>query len=210
MPTRGDNGDPSVGWRLARVLLVAGGVAAAVAVALSTGAVKIPGLPGGSHDAQASDQAILAAQRTAADKQWASATCTNILDWKNEIQRDGTSLNLGFGPGARIQDAIAATTRLVSQLDQRGLPPAAQTGQAQVELNQLRSDLTTHLRELEGTASSIAGGNIAAIGTLVTDLENDKVLGTQISGELRHVVSVDLGLSLVETRACRQLVGIPI
>jgi hypothetical protein len=210
MLTRGDDGDPSVGWRLTRVALVMGGVIAAVAVAISSGAVTIPGLSGGSHTAQASDQAALAAQRTAADKQWASATCTNILDWKNDIQRDGTSLDLGFGPAARVKDAISATTRLVSQLDSLGLPPGAQTAQAQADLNQLRTDITSHLRDLEGAASSVAGGNLGAIGTLVTDLENDKVLGTQMTGELRHVVSVDLGLSLVETRACRQLVGIPI
>lgn len=210
MFAHGDNGDPSVGWRLARVLLVMGGVIAAVTVAISSGAVKIPGLSGGSQNAQASDQPTLAAQRTAADKQWASATCTSILNWKNEIQHDGTSLNLGFGPGARIKDAIGATTRLVSQLDKLGVPPGGQTSQAQAELNQLRSNITSHLRELEGTATSISGGNLAAIGTLVTDLQDDKVLGTQVARELRHVVTVDLGLSLVETRACRQLVGIPI
>lgn len=210
MFAHGDNGDPSVGWRLARVLLVMGGVIAAVTVAISSGAVKIPGLSGGSQNAQASDQPTLAAQRTAADKQWASATCTSILNWKNEIQHDGTSLNLGFGPGARIKDAIGATTRLVSQLDKLGVPPGGQTSQAQAELNQLRSNITSHLRELEGTATSISGGNLAAIGTLVTDLQNDKVLGTQVARELRHVVTVDLGLSLVETRACRQLAGIPI
>ena len=200
----------SVGLRLARVLLVVGGVAAAVTVAVSTGAVKVPGLSGGSRNTHASDQVALAAQRTAADEQWASATCTNILNWKNEIERDGTSLDLGFGPGARIQDAITSTTRLVSELDKLGLPPGAQTAQARAELNQLRSDLGSRLHAVEGAASSVAGGNIAAIGALVTGLENDKVLGTRITGELRHVVSVDLGLSLVETRACRQLVGIPI
>jgi hypothetical protein len=210
MLARGDNGDPSVGWRLARVLLVIGGVIAAVTVAISSGAVKIPGLPDGSQKAQPSDQPTLAAQRTAADKQWASATCTSIVNWKNQIQRDGTSLNLGFGPSARVKDAIAATTRLVSELDKLGLPPGAGTAQAQAELNQLRSEITSHVRELEGAATSISGGNLAAIGTLVTDLENEKVLSTQIAGQLRHLVTVDLGVSLVETRACRQLVGIPI
>jgi len=99
---------------------------------------------------------------------------------------------------------------VMSQLDALGLPPSAQTGQARADLNQLRSDLALRLRAVEGAAGRVAGGNIAAIGTLVTDLENDKVLGTQITGELSHVVSVDLGLSLVETRACRQLVGVPI
>jgi hypothetical protein len=210
MLERGDNGDPSVGWRLARVLLVMGAVIAAVTVAISSGAVKIPGLSAGSQKAQASDQATLAAQRTAADKQWASATCTSIVNWKKQIQRDGTSLNLGFGPSARVKDAIAATTRLVGELDKLGLPPGAGTARAQAELNQLRSEITSHVRELEGAATSISGGNLAAIGTLVTDLENEKVLSTQIAGQLRHLVTVDLGLSLVETRACRQLVGLPI
>jgi hypothetical protein len=217
MRTIGDKAEPSVGWRLARVTLVVCAVVAAATVAISTGAVRIPRLSGGSKSAQASDksaqasdQAALAAQRTAADKQWASSTCTNILDWKNEIHRDGTSLDLGFGPAARVKDAIAATTRLLSQLDKLGLPPGAQTAQARAELNQLRTDLTSHLRDLEGAASSVAGGNLAAIGTLVTDLENDKAFGTQIADELGNVVSVDLGLSLVETRPCRQLAGSPV
>lgn len=206
MRTVDEEAAPSVGWRLARVTAVVFGVVAAISVALATGAVKVPGLSGGSPNAQASDQA----QRTASDEQWASATCTSILDWKNEIERDGTSLSLSFGAGSRVHDAIAATTRLVSQVEKLGLPPGAQTPQAQAELNQLRLDTTSHLRELEGTANSIAGGNLAALATLVTDLENDRDLGTQIAGELRHVVTVDLGLSLAETRACRQLVGIPI
>ncbi len=210
MRTVDDNAEPTVGWRLARVLVVVFGVAAAVSAVFATGAVKIPGLSSGSQNAQASEQPTLAAQRTTADKQWASAMCTNILAWKNEIKRDGTSLDLGFGPGARIKDAIASTTRLASRLDKLGLPPGAQTAQAQAELNRLRSAVTTQLRDIVRAASSLASGNLAAIGTLATDLENDKTLGTQLSGELQHVVSVDLGLSLVETRACRQLAGIPI
>lgn len=44
----------------------------------------------------------------------------------------------------------------------------------------------------------------------MSDLENDKVLGPKVVNELGHVMSVDLGLSLAETRSCRQLVGIPI
>jgi len=209
MRLRGDVSEPAVGRRVARVLVTVSVVATA-AIAVATGAVRIPGLSDGSRRMPASNQTALAAQRTAADEQWASATCTNILAWKKEIERDGTSLDLGFGPEARIQDAITATTRLISQLDALGLPPGAQTARARAELNQLRSDLGSRLHAIDGAASSVAGGNIAAIGTLITDLENDKVLGTRLTGELSHVVSVDLGLSLVETRACRQLAGIPI
>jgi len=199
---------PSVGWRLARVALVVASVIGIVTLAVSTGTVKVPGLPG-SRKTHASDQARLAAQRTAADRQWASATCTSILAWKNEIQRDGTSLNLTMGPSTRIHDAIAATTRLLSQLDTLGLPPGA-SPQARAELSQLRTDIGSRLSSLEGAAGSVAGGDLGAIGTLIGDLESDKVLGSQIAGELQHVVSVDLGISIAETRACRQLVGIPI
>ena len=201
---------PAVGWRLARVMLVLAGVVAAVTIAFSSGAVTIPGLSGDSRKTQASDQATLAAQRTAADKHWASATCTNILAWKNEIQRDGTSLNLSLGPTTRIHDAITATTRLLSQLDTLGLPPSAQTARTQAQLNQLRAEIASRLSSLKGAAGSVAGGDFAAIGTLIDDLESAQALPARIAGELQHVVSVDLGVSVAETRACRQLVGIPI
>jgi hypothetical protein len=201
---------PAVGWRLARVMLVLAGVVAAVTIAFSSGAVTMPGVSGGSRKTQASDQATLAAQRTAADKHWASSTCTNILAWKNEIQRDGTSLNLSLGPTTRIHEAITATTRLLSQLDTLGLPPSAQTTRTQAQLNQLRAEIASRLSSLKGAAGSVAGGNFAAIGTLIDDLESAQALPAQIAGELQHVVSVDLGLSVAETRACRQLVGIPI
>lgn len=191
------------------MLVVMASIVGAVTVAISTGAINVPGRSGGSRKTQPSEQAALAAQRTAAEEQWASSTCTSVLAWKNEIQRDGTSLNLGLGPSARVHDAIAASTRLLSELDKLGLPPGA-SPEARTELNQLRADIAARLSSLEGAAGSVANGNLAAIGTLLGDLESDKVLPGQIISELQHVVSVDLGLSVAETRACRQLVGIPI
>jgi hypothetical protein len=129
---------------------------------------------------------------------------------RSEIQRDATSLNLSFGPLARIQDAITATARMSNEVHKLGLPPAAQTARTRVEIDQLRSDIDSRVHNIEGAAGRVASGNLAAIGGLLSDLENDTVVGTQIVNELRHVVSVDLGLSLVETSACRHLVGIPI
>ena len=210
MRGRGDNGEVSIGRRVGRVALTMGAVGAAVVAVLSTGAITPPGFGNTSQAAQASDQAALAAQRTAADKQWASTTCTNILAWKNELKHDGTSLDFGFGPTARIKDAISATDRLMNQLNRLGLPPGAQSAQAQAELKKLRANIESRLRNLEGIASSVAGGNLGAIGALLSAVKNDKVLGPQIASELSHVPSVDLGLSLAETRACRQLVGMPI
>ena len=196
--------------RLGQVLLAMSGLAGAVLLAVSVGAITLPGTNAGTQSAQASDLASLAAKRTAANRQWASETCTSILDWKNEIHRDATSLNLGFGALPRIQDAITATTRMLNTIDRLGPPPSAQTGQAPADADRLRSDLEARVREIEGDAHSVASGNLAAIGTLLSDVQDDRAVGPQILDELRHVVSVDLGLSLIETRACRQLVGIPI
>jgi hypothetical protein len=199
-----------LGKRRGRVLLIIGGIAAVVVAAVSTGAVTLPGTQDSTQKPQAAAQASRAAAQMAADERWASVTCTSILDWKNEIHHDATSLTLGFGPLARIKDAIAATARMSNEVGRLGLPPAAHTAQARAEIDQLRSDIESRVHSIEGTAGSVASGNLAAIGALLSDLENETVMGTPIVNELRHVVSVDLGLSLVETRACRQLVGSPI
>jgi hypothetical protein len=196
-------------WR-GRVLASIGAVAAGVSVAIITGAITVPGAADSTPSVQSSAQASLAAQRMAADQQWASSTCANILNWKNEIHHDVTSLDLGFGALTRIQDAIAATTRMSNEVNTLGLPPTAQTAQARAEIDQLRSDIRSRVHTIEGAAGRVASGNLLAIGALLSDVEKDTVVGTPIVNELRHVVSVDLGLSLVETRACRQLVGIPI
>jgi hypothetical protein len=212
MPTPPDNTrahDTSVAASLLQVLLVMVAIVAVVAGAIASGAISLPSLGTGSHP-QASSDAGLAASREAADREWATATCTNILAWKNEIQRDATSLDLGVGPLARIKDVITATGRLQDQLDKLGLPPTAHNARARVETEQLRSELESRLRTTEGAASSVANGNLLSIGTLASDLANDRVVGTQIAGQVRQVISVDLGLSLVETRTCRQLVGIPL
>ena len=194
--------------RQARVVLVVVGVVAAVVAAVASGIISLPGVGSGTRD-QASSPARLADQRDAADRQWATATCTNILNWKNEIQRDETSLDPAVSPSARIKNALVSTDRLLDELDELGPPPTARNAQAWIEIEQFRSDLESRLRAVEGTARSAASGNLLAIGTLLSDLGNDRVLGTQMASDLRHVVSVDLGLSLVETRTCRALVGIP-
>jgi hypothetical protein len=199
----------SAGRWVGRVLVISLGLAVAIVVAVNAGLITLPGALGGTVSTAAGAQAARSASEFAADKQWASATCTNILDWKNELHHDGTSLDLGFGPVARVKDAIAASTRMLDQLNKVGLPPAP-NAQAQADAERLRSDLESRLHDIEGTAKSVAGGNLAAIGTLLSDLQNDAAVGTQLANELRRVVSVDLGLSLIDTRACRQLVGIPI
>jgi hypothetical protein len=214
MRAPGDRGtaadDVPVAKRLGRVALVMGAIAVAALIAVRGGVITLPGAGGTGGGGQSEAQASPAAVRMAADTRWAAATCTNILDWKNELHRDVTSLDLGFGPVARINDAITATTRMLDQLGSLGLPPAAQSPQARADANELRAGLATRLGDLRSAASGVASGNLAAVGTLLGELANEQALGTQLVNEFRHIVSVDLGLSLVETRACRQLVGIPI
>ena len=196
-------------WR-GRILLIVVGIAAAVVFAARAGVITLPGTKHSTAGAQTSAQATLAAKRTAANQRWASAVCTNLLQWKTAIQRDATGLDLGFDVAARISNALSTTTRALSTLDKLGPPPAAAGAQARAETSQLRFEIASRVKALQDAGASLASGNLAAVGTLLSDLSNDTVIGTQVVRELRHVVSVDLGLSLVETRACRALVGIPV
>lgn len=186
------------------------GVAAVLLVAVATAVIPLLDTESGTPPAQAAARASSAAQRATADRQWASALCTSILGWKTDIHNDESSLNLGFGPAARVHDAIAATHRLLVQLDQVGLPPGGRTPEGRAATTQLLAGLESRLRTLEGAAGSVAGGDLAAIGTLVGDLGADGAVGAQVISEVRHLASVDLGVSVVETRACRQLAGIPV
>ncbi|MBV8216871.1 MAG: hypothetical protein JO325_00285 [Solirubrobacterales bacterium] len=184
MSTPRDNDEVAIVWRLGRVALVMGGLVAAVVagivVALSTG-FSLPAHRDDGQTTQVSDRTALAVQQEAADKQWASSACASILNWKNDLHHDETSTNLGFGPVARVQNAIAATKNMLTEVDKLGPPPGVQAARARADLSQIRSEL-----------------------------EDGNLPGPQIAGELRNLVSVDLGLSLVETRACRELVGSPI
>jgi hypothetical protein len=192
------------------LLLIMGAISAALIIALAAGVVTPPGAPDGTPAAQASTRASAAARRAAANAQWASGVCMTILDWKNELHRDESSLDLGFGPVARVQDAVAATSRLLNRLHRLGLPPGAQTPAARAQTAQLVAEIQTRVTTLQRVADQVAGGNLSALGTLVGDLQNDTALPNTLAGEVHHLVSVDLGVSLVETRACRQLVGIPV
>ncbi len=204
-------GEVSVAIRLGRVVLIMGAIAAGgLLVAVGTGAVSLPSAQNGPQSTMSSAQTSPAASRIAADRLWASAACTDILDWKNEIQRDATSLDLSFGALTRIKDAIGSSTRALDEVQQLGLPPDADNAHTRAEIDQLSGDVAARVQDAEGAARSLANGDLASIGTVVSDLENDTAAGTQIVAELRHVVSVDLGLSLVETGACRQLAGIPV
>ena len=203
-PTHRDAAAPEHGSLVSRVVpvvFILGALGAATAVALGTGAVNLPG----SGNAKASTQQAAAARQMAANQQWASATCSTVVGWKNEIQHDFHGLTLSLGAIPRVQDAIGATTRMVDSIEKLGLPPALQGARAQVD--QLRSDVQSHAHGIENAASSVAAGNLGAIGTLLNGLGNAPSMEGQIVGHLRDVAS-EFGVSLASSPSCRQLVGL--
>jgi hypothetical protein len=184
------------------VLFILGVLAAATAVALATGAVRPPG----SGDANVSSQQAAGARQMVANQQWASVTCSTVVGWKNEIQRDVHGLTLSLGVIPRVQDAIVATSRMADSIEKLGLPPALQGAEGRAQVDQLRSDVQSHVHAIESAASSIAGGNLGAIGTLLSDLGNAQSMEGQIVGRLRGVAS-ELGVSFASSPSCRQLVA---
>jgi hypothetical protein len=190
-----------------RSVWILAGLTGALLLALATGLITLPGAKSTARGAQTTAQQSAAAARLAADKQWASTTCTSILDWKNQIHRDATSLDLGLGPSARIRDAVNATTRMLGTL---ALPPSSQGGQTSADAQELRSEIESRVHAIQADAAKAESGNLAAIGRLLTDVSRDRAVRPQIENQLRHLITADLGLSLAETHACRALVGIPI
>jgi hypothetical protein len=189
--------------RVVPLVFILGALAAVAAVALSNGAAK----PSGSSDAQPGTQQAAAARQMAANQQWASAACSTMVVWKNEIQRDLHGLTLSFSAIPRVEDAIGATTRMVKSTQKLGVPPALQGAQGRAQLDQLRTDVQSRLLGIKSAISSVANGNLGAIGTLLSDLKNAPSMESQVVGQLRGVAS-ELGVSLASSPSCRQLVGV--
>jgi hypothetical protein len=189
--------------RVVPVVLILGALVAAIAVALGTGAVN----PSGSASAKVNPQQAAAARQMAATQHWASAACSTLLTWKNEIQRDVHGLTFSLDAIPRVQDAVGATSHMVDSIEQLGLPPTLQSAQARAQIAQLRSDIQSHVHEIESAASSVAAGNLGAIGTLVTGLGNAPSMERQFASHLRGVAS-ELGVSLASSSPCRQLISL--
>jgi hypothetical protein len=205
-PAHEDDAAPKHGSfvsRIVPVVLILGALAAATAVALGAGAVNLPG----TGDAKVSTDQAAVTRQMAANQRWASATCSTVVGWKNEVQYDLHGLTLSLGAIPRVQAAIGATTRMVDSIEKLALPPALQSAQGRALVEQLRSDIQSGAHGVESAASSVASGNVGAIATLLSDLENARSIEAQIAGHLRDVAS-ELGVSMASSPACRQLIGL--
>lgn len=144
------------------------------------------------------------------DLRWAGAACTNVLDWKNEISADETSLHMSLNPITRIEDAVSQTEALGTKLESIGLPPAARSGPAHEQVAQFGERLRTQLSHVKSATSDLENGNPMAALAAINDISAISGLASGFVGAIQHSASVDLGLAIVETRACRQLFGSPV
>ena len=64
-----------------------------------------------------------------------------------------------------------------------------------------------HVNGFESAASRVAGGNLGAIGTLLSDPGKAPSMERQIVGQVRDVAS-ELGVSLASSPSYRRLVGL--
>ena len=148
-------------------------------------------------------------QTSEANQRWANSVCTNMLAWQKQVHHDETSLNFGFGPRARLNDAIGATRRLTSELTALGPPTTQQGSDERARFRRLGSAVQTKLTEAQTAANKVENGNLDA-AALINDLPAGASLASALLSDTRTLASTDLAIAVLETKTCRQLAGVPI
>ena len=149
-------------------------------------------------------------QTSEANQRWANSVCTNMLAWQKQVHHDETSFNYGYGPRARLNDAIRATRRLTSELTALGPPATQQGSDERARFRRLGSAVQTKLTEAQTAANKVENGNLDAAAALVNDLPAGVNLATDLLIDARKLASTDLAIAVLETKTCRQLAGVPI
>jgi hypothetical protein len=150
------------------------------------------------------------AQTRRANLMWANAACTSMLDWQKQIHHAETNLNLALGPQPQLNDAIAATRRFANELGRIGLPATQRSSPAEHRFKRLMSNLQTQMTNINIAANKLENGNSAAAQALVDDLGAQTGPIVAVLNDLRQVSFTDLGIAMLQTKACRQAAGIPI
>jgi len=170
---------------------------ALAAIAITSAGLLIAGCGGSTQTSQA-------------NQRWANAVCTNMLAWQKQVHHDETSFNFGFGPGARVNDAIRATRRLTSELTALGPPTTQQGSDERARFRRLGSAVQTKLTEAQTAANKVENGNLDAAAALISDLPAGASLASALLSDTRTLASTDLAIAVLETKTCRQLAGVPI
>jgi len=149
-------------------------------------------------------------QTSEANQRWANSVCTNMLAWQKQVHHDETSLNFGFGPRARLNDAIGATRRLVYEITVLGPPVEQRQSHSQGQFRRLGLAVQTKLTEAQTAANKVENGNLDAAAALISDLPAGASLASALLSDTRTLASTDLAIAVLETKTCRQLAGVPI
>jgi hypothetical protein len=149
-------------------------------------------------------------QTSQANQRWANTFCRDMLAWQKQVHHDETRFNLGFGPQARLNDAIGATRQLVKEITALGLPATQRESHAQTQFRQLGSAVQTKLTEAQTAANKLENGNFDGARALISDLPGVATMASALLGDAQLAASPDLAIAVLETRTCRQLAGVPI
>jgi hypothetical protein len=149
-------------------------------------------------------------QTSETNQRWANAACTDMRAWQKQVHHDETSFNLGFGPRARLNDAIETTRRLVNEITLLGPPASQRESRDQAAFRQLGAAMQTKLNQAQTAANKLEKGNVDAATALISDLPAGANLASALLSDARKLASPDLAIAVVETRTCRQLAGVPI
>jgi hypothetical protein len=99
---------------------------------------------------------------------------------------------------------------MASALTRIGLPATIRHGRADKQLQRLGSDVQTRVTSFVTAAHQLGHDNAAGARALVNDLGPGSGLVVAVVNDLHQLAPTDLALAVLETKACRQRVGLPI
>jgi ABC-type transporter Mla subunit MlaD len=152
------------------------------------------------------------------EEKWASSVCTNITNWKDEIQKqvnDAQSKLQSPGAGTmtaikgNVQQAADATNQLASDLKSLGAPNTSSGQQAKQQLDSLATQLQNTVNHAKQTISGLpknAGLTqiVNQLSTLGPELQS-LVTNTKTTLNSIQSSSSDLKKAFQKANSCKQL-----
>jgi hypothetical protein len=133
---------------------------------------------------------------TSATEAWASGVCSAITTWSDSTRSATEALTGEGSAGDRLDAAISdvqdATTTLVDDLEDLGVPETDAGQEAQDLVEALADDLEENLDTIEDAADSSDGASetLTAISTISATLVT---MGSQASSTFEELQQVDAG-----------------
>ncbi|MBK9180217.1 MAG: hypothetical protein IPM45_11770 [Acidimicrobiales bacterium] len=145
--------------------------------------------------------------QTSSAEAWADEVCTSIKDWESAVSE--SVQQLGDFSGGSISDnlqtavdgVVDATTTLVDQVKEAGVPDTADGAQAQQDLEDLVDETQSTIDDVKATFDGLSDGGVAdlaeGLGSIATDLGSvltnvadtwSSLQGLDPRGELRQAI----------------------